>query len=201
MSEGKANWGSGGPGTGGARPGGSNTGGRNTGGGNTGGGGSSAAVVIVVVLVLLMLPCAAGLLLLGGALFVARQAAPRPIPLPPVAGANAPLPVPPVIPGNAAIPDSATITVSTMTWSTNLFDDAANVLTLAKYEQIQPGMTYDQAIAILAVPENRQPPDMKYVGPQSDVELKWFGGPGDAQSLTIQMKGKIVTGKAQTGLK
>jgi hypothetical protein len=41
---------------------------------------------------------------------------------------------------------------------------------------------------------------MELVGPESNVELKWFGGPEDSTSITVRLKGKTVTGKSQTGL-
>lgn len=155
--------------------------------------GSSAAVVIVVVLLLLMIPCAAGLLFVGGLLF-ASFPAPQPIPLPPVPGANAPLPSGPAIPAGS-------ITVNNLSSSQNLFDAAGEVLTLEKYERIQPGMTYDQLLAVLDLPENKLPADMDLVGPESDVELKWFGGPNGSLSITVKLKGKTVIEKSQTGLK
>lgn len=156
--------------------------------------GSSAGIVIVVVLLLLLLPCIAGLFLLGG-FFLFQVRAPQPIALPPVPGANAPLP------GNGLIPPNATITVNEMKWSGNLFEGAAEILTLARYDLIQPGMTYDELLAVLAIPENKRPPDMELIGPASDVELKWFGGPDDSLSITVKMKGKTVTQKSQSGLK
>jgi hypothetical protein len=156
--------------------------------------GGGAAVVIVVVLLLVALPCIAGVFLLAGfALF--RVQAPTPMALPPVPGANAPLP------GDMTMPIGESITVSQMTSSQNLFDAADAILTLEKYEQIKPGMTYDEVIATLGIPENRRPPDIELVGPQSDVEIKWFGGENDAKSITVKMKGKVVVDKAQSGLR
>jgi hypothetical protein len=155
--------------------------------------GTSAAIVIVgVLLLLLLLLCTAGLWFVGGLLFTQLQT-PQPIALPPVPGANAPLP------GTTAIP-GATITVNEMKWSGNLINAAEDVLTLEKYDRVQPGMTYDEVLTVLSIPENRRPPDMELIGPQSDVELKWFGGPGDAQSITVKMKGKVVIDKDQSGL-
>ena len=155
--------------------------------------GSSAAAIVVVVLLLLMIPCAAGLLFVGGLLF-ASLPAPRPIPLPPVPGANAPLPTGPAIPAGP-------ITVNNLSSSQNLFDAASDVLTLEKYDRIQPGMTYDQLLAVLDLPEHKRPADMDLVGSESNVELKWFGGSDDAISITVKLKGKTVTQKSQTGLK
>jgi hypothetical protein len=146
--------------------------------------GGGAAVVIVVVLLLLVLPCAAGVLLLGGFMVFRMQA--------PIA-APAPMPADMALPGG-------TVTVNTMSWSGNLFEDADKVLTLAKYEQIQPGMSYDQVVAILEIPEAKRPPDMELIGPESDVELKWFGGENDARSITIKLKGKTVVEVAHSGL-
>jgi hypothetical protein len=120
---------------------------------------------------------------------------PQAIPLPPVPGANAPLP------GNIAIPGNTTITINNMQWSTNLFDAAEEILTLTKYDQIKPGMTYEELVSVLAIPENKRPPDIDLVGPDSDVELKWFGGSDDAMSITVKMKGKVVIDKTQNGLK
>jgi hypothetical protein len=161
--------------------------------------GTSAAVVIVVALLVLVVPCLAGLLLLGGTIFYARLQAPQPIPLPPVPGANAPLPVP-TLPG-PTMPTPGSISVNNLSSSQNLFDAADEVLTLAKYEQIQPGMTYDQLVGVLEIPEGKCPTDIDLVGPQSDVELKWFGGENDATSITVKLKGKTVVNKSQTGLK
>src|SRR5262245_16680948 len=155
--------------------------------------GTYAGVVIVVLLFLLILPCAAGLVLFGAFVFL-RLEAPRAMPLPPVPGANAPLPGPTMLLPNA------TITINDMQWSQNLFEAAGETLTLAKYDQIKPGMTYDELLATLAIPENRRPEDIQYVGPESKVQLKWFGGPNDAKSITVKMKGKVVIEKSQTGL-
>lgn len=156
---------------------------------------SGAAVVIVVVLaVFLLVPCLLGLVFVGGRLLVARSVPIQPIPLPPVPGANAPLP------GTKMIATSGTVTVNNMKWSQNLFDASDAVLTLAKYDEINLGMTYDELVTALAIPENCRPEDMKYVGPESDVELKWFGGPNDAKSITVKMKGKTVIDKTQSGL-
>src|SRR4029450_173172 len=137
--------------------------------------GTNAAVVIVVVLILLSLPCAAGLVFLGG-MAVLRFQAPPPSALPPVPGANAPLPGT-APPGKMAIPGSASITVHNIQWSQNLFDAANEVLTKAKYDQIKPGMTYEELVSVLGIPENIRPPDIELVGPDSDVGLKGFGGP------------------------
>ena len=64
-------------------------------------------------------------------------------------------------------------------------------LTAAKFEQIRPGMTYEEVLAVLEIPEDRRPPDMELIGPESDVELKWVGGTNDDdQSITVYMKGK-----------
>lgn len=155
--------------------------------------GASAAVVMVVVLLLLMLPCIAGLFFLGGAAFFWLQV-PQPIALPPVPGANAPLP------GNLPIPAGAPITVNELKSSQNLFESAEEILTLARYDLIKPGMTYEEVLAVLAIPENKRPDDMELVGPATGVELKWFGGPNDALSITVKMNGKTVIGKSHTGL-
>ena len=154
---------------------------------------SSAGVVIVVVVLVLVMFCALGLLFVGGMFFVRLQA-PAAIPLPPVPGANAPLPGP-------TMPTQGSITVNDLSSSQNLFDAADEVLTLAKYEQIQPGMTYEQLISVLEIPENKRPDDIDLVGPESNVELKWFGGENDATSITVNLKGKTVVNKSQTGLK
>jgi hypothetical protein len=151
--------------------------------------GTNAGVVIVVVLLLLGLPCVAGLALvvLGGA-FLVREAQPVPLPMQAV-----PLPM------QAAMPADGSITVNSMQWSQNLFDQAEGILTKAKFEQIQPGMTYEEVLAVLEIPENRRPPDMELIGPESDVELKWVGGTNDDLSITVYMKGKTVVRKDQTG--
>ena len=165
---------------------------------------SSAAVVIMVVLLLLFVPCLAGLVLFGG-VFLARMQVPQAIPLPPVPGANAPLtrPIPPgtTLPGGLAIPDNASISVNSLKSSQNLYDQAEEVLTLAKYDQIKPGMAYEELLSLLEIPENKRPADIELVGPESDVELNWFGGPDDALSITVKMKGKVVVEKTQSGLK
>jgi hypothetical protein len=134
----------------------------------------------------------------AGLFFVTRSIAhvplPQPMPLPPVPGANAPLP------GNALIPTGATITVSDLSWSGNLFEAADQILTQERYDRIEPGMTYEEVLSALAIPEYKRPDDMELVGPESNVELKWFGGPEDSTSITVRLKGKTVTGKSQTGL-
>ena len=163
--------------------------------------GTGAAVVIVVALVVLLVPCLLGVVLVGGGLFAVRAVQVQPIPLPPVPGANAPLPAGATMPGNKTVTGSATITVNNMKWSQNLFDATDEILTLAKYDEIKPGMTYIELVTVLAIPEHRRPEDMKYVGEDSKVELKWFGGPGDAKSITVKLKGQVVTDKSQSGLK
>ncbi len=166
--------------------------------------GTNAAVVIMVVLILLLLPCLAGLLFVGG-MFFTRLEAPQPIPLPQVPGANAPLtgPIPPgtTLPGGLAIPENASVTVNNLQSGHNLFDEAEKILTLAKYDQIEAGMTYEALLSLLEIPENKRPADIELVGPESDVELKWFGGPDDALSITVKLKGKLVVDKTQSGLK
>jgi hypothetical protein len=151
--------------------------------------GSNAGVVILVVLLVLALPCVAGLglVFLGGAFFVGHVQ-PAPAPMQAFPG---PLP--------AAMPVEGANTVQSMQWSQNLFDQAEGVLTAAKYQQIQPGMTYEEVLAVLEIPENRRPPDMELIGPDSDVELEWVGGTDDDLSITVRMKGKMVVGKEQTG--
>ena len=153
--------------------------------------GSNAGVVIAVVLLILGLPCVAGLALmvLGRTVFVVR-AQPGPVPLQAV-----PTPLP------MAVPVEGTNTVVKMQSSQNLFDEAEGILTAAKFEQIQPGMTYEELLAVLEIPENKRPPDMELIGPESDVELKWVGGTDDHLSITVILKGKTVVSKAQTGLK
>jgi hypothetical protein len=155
--------------------------------------GTSAAVAVVVVMLVLAMVCALGLLFVGG-MFFTRLQAPAAMPLPPVPGANAPLPAP-------TMPTQGSVTVNNLNSSQNLFDAADEVLTLAKYEQIRAGMTYEQLLSILAIPENYQPADIDLVGPESDVELKWFGGENDATSITVKLKGKTVVSKSQSGLK
>jgi len=152
---------------------------------------SNAGVVILVVLLLLGLPCVAGLafVVVRRVAFVARA---QPVPAP-LQAFPAPLP--------GAMPAPGSITVSDMQWSQNLYDQAEGILTAAKFEQIQPGMTYEEVLAVLEIPENRRPPDMELVGPEADVELKWVGGTDDDMSITVKMKGKTVVGKDQTGLK
>jgi len=155
--------------------------------------GTSAAGVIVIALLALMLPCAAGLVFFG-AWFIVRLPAPQPIPLPPVPGANAPLPAGPAVPAGQ-------ITVNNLQSSQNLFEAASEVLTLEKYDRIQPGISYEELLAVLEIPENKRPADMDLVGPASNVQLKWFGGSDDALSITVTLKGKTVIEKSQTGLK
>jgi hypothetical protein len=91
-----------------------------------------------------------------------------------------------------------------MQWSQNLFEDEEQILTLAKYEKIQPGMTYDELTAVLGLPPDRwRPPDIDRVSPESPVELTWFGGADQKKerSITVKLKGKTVVGKSQKGLK
>src|SRR5688572_17795618 len=153
-------------------------------------GSNAGTVIVVVALLLLGLPCVAGLALLvvGRLVFVARV---QPVP--------APLQAMPA-PMQAAMPAERSITVENMKWSRNLFDEAAGILTAAKFEQIQPGMTYEELLAVLEIPANKRPPDMELIGPETDVELKWVGGNDDDLSITVHMKGKTVIRKDQTGL-
>jgi hypothetical protein len=90
-----------------------------------------------------------------------------------------------------------------MWWDQTFHDQrqADRVLTPAKYEAIKPGMTYAEVIAILEIPPGPLRPDenMKWVGPESPVELTWFG-PKKERSITLKLKGKTVVEKAQRGL-
>jgi hypothetical protein len=135
---------------------------------------------------LLCVPCLGAFLLVGG-LFVAGVQLPPPMALPPV-------------PGATALPPGANISVNSMQWSQNLFEATDEILTLAKYDQIKPGMTYDELVATLEIPEDRRPPDIELIGPESDVELKWFGGQSGEKSIAVKLRGKVVIDKTQTGL-
>jgi hypothetical protein len=121
------------------------------------------------------------------------------MPLPPVPGANAPL-AGPAPGGMTSNPARGAATINGLKSRHSLFEEADKVLTLAKYDQIQAGMSYEDVISSLEIPEDKQPSEMNLVGPQSEVELTWFGGPGDAKSITVKMKGKVVVDKSQTGL-
>jgi hypothetical protein len=164
--------------------------------------GSGAGVVVVVVLLLLLGPCVVGtgLLVLGG-VFYASVDMPQPVAMPGAPAAAATFPVDALLPAGGALPANTTITVNSMQWSGNLFDQSEEILTLARYDQIRPGMSYDEVLTVLAIPENKRPPDIELVGPTSDVELKWFGGENDELSITVKLKGKVVTDKSQSGLK
>ncbi len=94
--------------------------------------------------------------------------------------------------------------VNSMRWDQTFHDkrEADRVFTLAKYEAIKPGMTYEEVIAVLAIPPGplRPDDDMRWVGPESPVELSWFDGPKKERSITIKLRGKTVVEKAQSGL-
>jgi hypothetical protein len=91
-----------------------------------------------------------------------------------------------------------------MRWDQRFHDqrESDRVFTLAKYEAIKPGMSYEEVIAVLEIPPGvlRPDDDMKSVGPESPVELTWFDGPKTERSITVKLRGKIVIEKAQTGL-
>lgn len=94
--------------------------------------------------------------------------------------------------------------VNSMRWDQTFHDkrQADRVFTLAKYEAIKPGMTYEEVLAILEIPPGplRPDDDMRWVGPESPVELTWFGGAKKERSITIKLRGKTVVEKAQSGL-
>ncbi len=94
--------------------------------------------------------------------------------------------------------------VNSMRWDQTFHDprEADRVFTRAKYEAIKPGMTYEEAIAVLEIPSGPLRPDndMRWVGPESPVELTWFSGPKKERSITIKLRGKTVVEKAQIGL-
>jgi hypothetical protein len=92
------------------------------------------------------------------------------------------------------------VNVTSMNSTQNLFNDADRSLTRSNYEKIEPGMTYEDVISVLQIPENRRPADMKWVGPESDVELTWTDKDA-ARSITVKLKGKSITDKTQIGLK
>lgn len=96
------------------------------------------------------------------------------------------------------------IQLNSLNWSKNLFKDADKYLTLAKYEKIQPGMTYKDVVTVLAIPPGIARPDeeMESVTPEAPVELTWHGGanPEQGPSITVKFKGKAVVGKSQKGL-
>jgi hypothetical protein len=85
----------------------------------------------------------------------------------------------------------------------NLAADENKVLTLAKYEKIQRGMTYAELIAILDVPHDPHLPDvMEDVGPRTFVSLTWYDAsvPPKSKRITVHLRGKTVTDKWQVGL-
>src|SRR5438067_569636 len=101
-------------------------------------------------------------------------------------GGNAPSSAPPAGLGasSAASTPKFTVRVNNLRWNQNLHLQADRVLTPSNYAKIQPGMTYEEVIAILDLPPGplRPDDDMKYVGPESDVELSWHGDPKEARS-------------------
>ena len=96
------------------------------------------------------------------------------------------------------------LTINSMKWSVHLFKDEQQILTLAKYEKIHPGMTYDELTAVLGLPADRwRPPDIEYVSVEGPVKLTLTAGAdqNEARSITVDLKGKTVTGKSQSCLK
>ncbi len=94
--------------------------------------------------------------------------------------------------------------VHSMRWDQTFHDqrEADKVFTLANYEAIKTGMSYEELIAVLEIPAGAMRPDddMRWVGPESAVELTWFSGPKKDRSITIKLKGKTVVEKTQRGL-
>jgi hypothetical protein len=96
------------------------------------------------------------------------------------------------------------LTINSVKFGAHLSRDEEQILTLAKYEKIQSGMTYDELTAILGLPADRwRPPDMEYVAADAPMELTWtaVGDQNKERSITVHLKGKTVTGKSQNGLK
>jgi hypothetical protein len=81
----------------------------------------------------------------------------------------------------------------------NLGQDENRVLTVSKYLRIEPGMTYEQAVAVLNVPPECRPPDIDQVTRNAEVTLHWFT-PNGAR-LILYLRGKVVTRKWATGLR
>jgi hypothetical protein len=155
--------------------------------------GSNGAVVLVVVLAVLLIPCLGGLFLAGFGLFAFRATH---VPAPPLPAAPMAVPV-----GPLTVPlEGAEITINNMRSTKNLFEAGDQILTREKFDRIKPGMTYEEAIVILEIPQTKLPDDMNLVEPESNVELNWHGGANDDKSITLRLKGKKIVEKSQTGL-
>jgi hypothetical protein len=87
---------------------------------------------------------------------------------------------------------------SQLMYSRNLDQDENRVMTVSKYLRIEPGMTYDQVIAILDVPPAYRPPNIDQVARNADVTLTWFTASG--AKLRLHLRGKVVTDKWAVGL-
>jgi hypothetical protein len=154
--------------------------------------GSNTVVVLMVVLAVLLVPSVGGLFLAGFGLFAFRAA---PTPPPPQAPPMA-IPIGPI-----TMPlDETNVTVGSMKSSKSLFEAGDQILTREKYDQIEAGMTYEEAISILEIPQDKLPDDMNLIGPETDLELEWHGGANDDKSITLKLQGKKIVKKSQTGL-
>jgi hypothetical protein len=103
----------------------------------------------------------------------------------------------------APMPHGPGVVINSMTWSWDLSRDEQQILTLANYERIQPGMTYDELMAVLELPLDRwRPADIEYLAADSPVELTWnaTGDRNNQRSITVKLKGKTVVSKSQKGL-
>ena len=101
-------------------------------------------------------------------------------------------------------PSKPCLVINSMKWSVDLSNDKEQILTLAKYEKIQAGMTYDELTVVLGLPADRWcPPDIDHVSAESPVELTWSAGADQnkERSITVNLTGKTVTAKSQSGLK
>jgi hypothetical protein len=100
------------------------------------------------------------------------------------------------------LPAKGGITINSMKWSVNLFNDEMQIITRAKYEKIKPGMSFDELAAVLGLPLDRWRPDLSHVAADAPVELRWEAGfdQKKERSITVNLRGQTVISCSQTGL-
>jgi hypothetical protein len=83
--------------------------------------------------------------------------------------------------------------------SVNLAADENKVLTLAKFERIQPGMTYTELLALLDLPPDRRPLDLSDVRPRTLTSITWYDA-SHTKAIKVHLRGRVVIEKWQSGL-
>ena len=98
------------------------------------------------------------------------------------------------MPATHAIPGRASVTVNNMTWTQNLFGESDEILTLARYDQIKPGMTAEEVRKRLGPPRTvarevlygRYLEQWTYDAPAVRIEFDWRKGePKQIQTIRI----------------